>query len=335
MAYPYPDTTGGTYIVSPEMRPGSFRLSMKRGELVVEQTFIHRVVAPIKNATRRQVIMNTPNLPIPYQSISPDGMGVCVGVEAERVPDNPHYWDVTVTYSSSVEDSQGSGGGASVGNAGQPPTAWVPQWQAVAEPYDYSNFVDVTGQPYTNGAGALFTNPPRRKKNMTRWDFFQFEPITTSEVAIAARNESTNNANWTRNGSTYNRHTLKLNVTSITTGYYYGQLLRLVGYSITYRPSTWVSEIANVGDSFVFNNKVYPYIYDSDGTVGKNIIQRAGFLGTRNVPLGASFLVGDGEPSGGTVERNGNVYARRPTITVPYHIKRLELTELGFSSFLR
>jgi hypothetical protein len=332
--FPNPDVGGGAYRIGAEMREGDVSLSMNGGQVLVEETYSRQVVSPSKTTSRLTILaaLNSAGfLPVPGRNVSPSGLGVAVSTVLTRQRDNPYHWIMVTRYSSKSRDDLGQ----QQSYDGTPPVEWVPQWQAVVEQRDYFEIKDKRGRPYANGAGQPFHNPPAHKRPILRWDFGQFHPFSESEKTIADRNDSTNNANFTKGGSVWPKHSLLCVIRSITTGFYYGNQLRFVEYSVYYNPDTWVLKYRNVGDKFRLQGKLYPYKFQPPTGMIDSPMERDGPLGLRNVLLDDTPNVTDGSPTGGDVQKNGVPFALPLADANRYYIEFMPHAELNFASFLR
>ena len=326
-----------------ERRVGDVMLRMSRGMLVVEETYTVQVFADNEFQTRLD-ILNTPDLPIPQSSISPSGLGVCQTTNCKRNPGNRLLWDVEVKYSSEVEDNSGQDFSQTGGGGAFNPETWVPRRETFLEPFEDYPIVDLDGMPFTNGAGTPFATGVPVKKDLLRYDFFQFEPTTgpngVTDVMIAQRNNSINDDVFMG----HPKHTLLLKVRKSTVGFYYGVERRLSEYSIVVQPKAkdgepqvdnWHVKIANVGPQWISNDggtlKKIDYRYkDSRESVVQN-----GPLGFANVPYNTPFVSADATPSGGVESDGGELFAREPAQPVLYYIERRVYEELDFKAIFR
>lgn len=339
-------------VLSAERREGGVELATNGGRLVVNEIEHRWIKTSDKNATRASIIA-TSGLPQPLITVSASGLGICKNVSAERSPENPTLWNVTITYSSEVT-SDGSG------VPGSDPTAWVPRRETFLEPFEEVQLRDLDGVPYVNGAGVPFATAPSVPKDNIRWDFYQLEPLTVTDEHIAERNNSTNLTNFLN----YIPHTLLLKVRKSIVGTYYGVDLRLSEYSLIFKESNWMEKIGNWGNTFKYNGNIYPYKYRSDKEPRPI---HYGPLGNKDYPWGTTMDARGGEPTGGNgaggpgdaVEvADGTVYAKPSTmlVTLPppnpnaafaapvtvtlncprlYFLERRRFRTLNFNSILR
>lgn len=289
--------------------------------LLVEETYYYQIKAHDKNQTRLQ-ILQTPGLPIPYVNMSPTGMGICTGVRPVRNEGNPTIWDVTVTYSSDVND------GGSGGNPTSPPQTWIPVRETFLEPYQETLMKSVDSSPkrFTTGAGQTLSSLPSIEKYLIRWDFFQFDPITVTDEIISIINNTINNAPYLGKA----KHTLKLTVRKSVVGFFFGFPLRLTEYSLTWKADNWHYRYANHGSGYKDGDgDLMPYIHFKD----KHNVVQLGPLGSRDVLYNQDFIAADGLPSGGIAATENKALAAAPGTM--YYIERQIYNELNFSTYLR
>jgi hypothetical protein len=317
-----------------EKRKGDVKLKMKSGVLHVECTYHYKILS--SPTETRLDILYTNGLPIPYQTLEPEGLGVCIAVDATREENSAYAWDVTATFSSDVEDSSGQ----NYTGTGDQPDQWIPVREMFLEPYHEVTIKDINGKPYTNGAQTPFAQGPQIHKDNIRYDFWQFEPASTHDSVIAARNNTINEVPYMGQ----EKHTLKLSIRRSVVGIYYGRSLRLVEYSITYNEDNWHDKLANYGQSFMYLGKRYPYRYETEKTVVVN-----GPLGRKDYAFDEDYDVSAGEPTGRGNTAFGDrvvagkdpdtgedtffaVEAPEPTL---YFVERQIYRELDFDTFLR
>lgn len=314
------------HVLSAPVSVTNVSLTMKKGMLVAEESFEYWLTADSDTPTHTS-LLSTTGYPIPNQTVSE--FGICTASNLKREKGNRRLYKVTATFSNEVEDSSG-------GSHTTDPETWVPRRETHLEPYQEVEFKDKDGKAYTNGARVPFASAPAVDKDNIRWDFFQFEPISVTDDIIADRNNTINSAIY----KTRPKHTLLLKVRRSVVGTYYGVLRRLTEYSIVYKASNWHEKNANVGNSFRKSGVVWPYRYrvlNTDGTFNATESQviHTGPLGLADVPYNTAFVAADGEPSGGTVTVNGQVYALEPPANTLYFIERRRFDEAAFASFLR
>jgi hypothetical protein len=302
-------------------------LTIKKGMLVAEEQFEYWLTADSDTPSHAS-LLSTSGYPIPNSTVSE--FGICTASNLKREKGNRRLYKVTATFSNEVEDSSG-------GSHTTNPETWVPRRETHLEPYQEVEFKDKDGKAYTNGARVPFGSAPAVDKDNIRWDFFQFEPISVTDEIVADRNNTINSvAGYKGRG----KHTLLLKVRRSVVGTYYGVLRRLTEYSLIWKESNWHEKLANVGNSFRKDGTVWPYRYrvlNADGSFNATESQviHTGPLGSADVPYNTAFTDADGEPSGGTVTVNGQVYALQPPDNTLYFIERRRFNEADFASFLR
>lgn len=317
-----------------EAREGRVSTATNKGRLVINETYHYIIVMDNPLATRADVL-NAGLLPLPSATASPSGMGICKAVDCERRPNAIRFWDATITYSSDVEDTSGSGGDPSSN-----PTAWIPTRETYLEPYEEALLRDLDGKEYINGAGVPLESSGTSEMDNLRYEFFQFDnPATITDAVIKTWNNAINDAAFL---TVYPKHTLKLKIRKSAVGTYYGQSLRLTEMSLIYKEDNWHDKLANYGDSFLHNGKIWPYVYkDSPDVIHK------GPLGIKDYLHGDAMDARGGLPTGDnsatvanciesvTVGGVTTVYAKPPTTPKLYFLERRKNKELDFASVLR
>lgn len=317
--------------ISGERRAGDVRLTTKKGQLIVEETYHYFVTSTDKLATRLD-ILQTVGLPVPNSitnGISPSGLGLCTGTNCERVEDNPYLWEVTANFSSNVEDNSGSNG-----NPNSDPTTWVPIRETILEPYEEVLIKDKDDKPFMNGARVPYANAPATPKDNIRWDFFQFEPDSVTDETIADRNNTLNSLAYKGRA----KHTLLLKIRRSIIGTYYGASRRLTEYSLVWKKSNWHDKTANYGDSFLYNGKRYAYRHKEDpDTIIPGPLGTQDYTITDTMDARGGLPTGDGTAgtAGAIEEVGGDVFAKHPTQDQLYFIERRVFDDLAFADFLR
>jgi hypothetical protein len=208
------------------------------------------------------------------------------------------------------------------------------------EPYEEALLRDLDGKEYVNGAGVPFESSSTSEMDNLRYEFFQFDnPLTVTDSVIRNWNNAINSVAFL---TVYPKHTLKLKIRKSVVGFYYGRKLRLTEMSIIYKESNWHDKLANYGDSFLYNGKIWPYVYkDSPDVIHK------GPLGIKDYLHGQNMDARGGLPTGPntstvadciesvTVDGVTTVFAKPPTTPKLYFIERRKYKELNFGSVLR
>jgi len=215
---------------------GSVRKNGKR--LVYEETYNY-IISSGDDVVTRYEILSSGVLPIVNVTVGGGGFTVCNGIDANRRENNPRIWDATATFSSDIEEDTS---GANEDQTGDP-TQWVPLAELAFETFTEVSFTDADGDPVKNSANYVFPSGIPLTRTLTRYDFDQFEPPTTTASEIAERNEAVNSVEF--EGS--DAKTLRLKVRTATIGYFYGFRVWRIGYSLTYKPDGWDYKIADIG----------------------------------------------------------------------------------------
>ena len=256
-------------IVGVEKIPGS--ISVRRGsatQLTISESYSFLVESDDKQATRQEIVFQTPGLPVVGVLYSTNGL-VCSGKDAERKEDNPYFWDVKCTFESGREDQKQSNTEPESNN----PTTWVPVF--VVDSFETKEQVIVedkssTPVPIQNSAGMRFDTPLTEKLTLCSFSFVQFEDASLTLKAIMDRNEKINQATLVSpEAGTFAAKTLKLNVTNAALGYYAGVLCWRIAYKVTYDPKTWITKLLDVGPMYDAGaGDLKPYIVSGYQIVG-------------------------------------------------------------------
>jgi hypothetical protein len=317
-----------------ERRKGDTNLSIKNGMLVVDTTYHYQVKADPYES--RRDILYTPGLPIPYQTIDPDGLGICQTTSLSRGSNTSIVWDVTARFSSNVEDNSGQ----NFNGTGDDPETWVPVRETFLEPYEEVRIRDINDRPWVNGAKKPFEQGPTFQQDNIRYDFWQLESGTTSDFDVTDRNNRINHAPYLG----LPKHTLLLKIRRSVVGVYYGRVRRIVEYSIIYNKNNWHQKLANIGDSFIGpDGNEYPYRYLKNDTVVVT-----GPLGRKDYLFDEDYDDSAGKPTGqgdddldrfqlGPDPLTGKevYYALEPEEPTLYFVERQVYEDLDFSTILR
>ncbi len=222
-----------------EAREGGFSVRSSSGVPVLEETYVFRVKANSKNASRLSV-SSTPGLPIVNQSLSAFGLCTCRSKDAQRDPINPIYWDVTCEFSSEVEENQDKKEGTEFGVS---PVEWIPIYETRFERLQEIVNVDASGTPIVNSKNEMFPDGISRGRFIPIWSFFQFEPATVTDEQIIDRNEVVNSAAFRGKAI----KTLLCTIVKSNIGFYYGQKLRFTHYELRYNVRTWQHKRLDMG----------------------------------------------------------------------------------------
>lgn len=234
-----------------EGRQGSVSIVRNNGRNTVRNKFHYDVLADSADQSR-DVIVQTAGLPTVGLTIHPI-YGFCIGLNAVRDVNRVDLWHLEFEYSTEAEE-----GGQQVGD----PTVWVPVAEIQFEVFDEVVRKDKSGTPklFVNSAHSPFEVGLTIPKTITRRDFFQFEPASTTLSTLEDRNNKVNSGTYLGRAA----KTLLLQIRSAKYGFYYGQQCWLVDYSMKYNPDTWTLKMLDVGYSYLSGGNRKPY-YDDDG----------------------------------------------------------------------
>lgn len=239
-------------------RGGSIRRT--GGQLVFEHQEEYFVEADTLSQDYDDILL-TPGLPVAGLTIKDNA--ICTGKSAESDPINPLIWNVTVDFSSEVQDNQN---GSEEGQTGDP-TAFIPIAELAYETYSDVSLIDADGDPVVNSAGQPFETGFMRPRTLVRYDFEQFEPTTTTDDDIADRNETVNTSTFKGKAA----KTLKLSVRSATIGYYFGYRVWRIAYSLTYKKDTWRRTRLDIGNSYLSGGNLLPYLDNQGNRIVGNL----------------------------------------------------------------
>lgn len=247
-----------------ERREGDIRITGTGGLPKVEETFSYQVLMDSKTATRLEAA-TIAGLPITNVTRSSGGYTVCKTKSARRNETNPRLWEITCTFSSEVEE------GSEEQDPETNPTEWVPVWTSKRERLVENQAEDVNGDPIANSAGQPFAGGVAIPRTIPVWEFWQFEPATVTDIQIADRCETVNNATF----KGFAAKTLLLSVNDSSVGFYYGQRLRLTQYSLKHNKKDWRFRAQDRGTAFLNGGNLEPYT-DEEGNVINGPLDGAG-----------------------------------------------------------
>jgi len=196
---------------------------------------------------------------------SAGGYAICKTVDAVRREEQRLYWDITATFSSEVDERQGTQ--SISGN----PTEWIPIYETKFERLQEIATKDVDDDAIANSAGQPFENGIIRSLFIPIWEFYQFESETISDEEVIDRNETVNNAVFKGRAI----KTLLCTVLSSVVGFYYGQRRRLTRYALRYNRKTWKHKRLDVGTVYL-EDGVHKAYLDDDGNVMLGALDGAG-----------------------------------------------------------
>lgn len=260
-----------------EARPGSSRLSWRRGVLQYEEVWEFIVQADSKTQSRTDIYA-TSGLPIVGVSTTASGFAVCTSVNPVRDEANARIWHVAATFSSDVEEGQTQPGS----NQGQPssnPLEWVPVYETKFERLQEIVTKDSSGDAIANSAGQAFETGLTVSRFIPVWEFYQFEPDTVSDETIIERNETVNSAVFKGRAV----KTLLLTVLESVIWQYMGQRVRLTKYSLKYNKKDWTHKRLDVGTQYLDTGTLKDFVSD-DGTIMLGSLDGAGGQQTAGDP---------------------------------------------------
>lgn len=188
---------------------------------------------------------------------SAGGYAICKAVDAVRREDQRLYWDITATFSSEVDERQGTQ--AVSGN----PTEWVPIYETKFERLQEIMTEDASGDAVANSAGQPYETGIVRSRFIPIWEFYQFEPATVTDEQVLDRNEVVNSAIFKGKAV----KTLLCTVLSSVIGFYYGDRRRLTKYALRYNSKTWKHKRLDVGTVYLDSGKLKPYLDDNGNVI--------------------------------------------------------------------
>jgi hypothetical protein len=242
-------------VVVGEKSEGKSSIRSSGGIPVLDETYTFLVLADSVSEDRINVL-SASGLPQVGLSFSSYGSAVCKSVEAVRREDQRRYWDVTATFSSEVDESQGGQ------DQSEEPTEWVPVYETKFERIQEVVTKDYADTAIANSAGQPFETGLTRSRFIPVWEFYQFEAASITDEQVIERNEVVNSAAFKGRAA----HTLLCTVMSSVIGYYYGRRLRLTQYALRYDEKNWKHKRLDVGTVYLDTGVQKAYL-DDDGNV--------------------------------------------------------------------
>jgi hypothetical protein len=239
-----------------EQSQGKSSVRSSGGVPVLDETY-HYLVRTSSAAEDRLTVLSTAGLPQVGITLSSGGVAVCRAVDAVRREDQRTLWDVTATFSSEVEERQGTQ--AVSGD----PTAWIPIYETKFERLQEILTEDVDGDAIANSAGQPFETGIVRSRFIPIWEFYQFESASVDDEQVLERNEVVNSAIFKGKDV----HTLLCTVMSSVIGFYYGNRRRLTRYALRYNSKTWKHKRLDVGTVYLSDGKHKPYLDDNGNVI--------------------------------------------------------------------
>ena len=229
-------------VIIGEMRDGG--ASVKKGSstlLTFSSNFKFLVLADDINASREEIILNTPGLPfvgLTYGLIQ----AICTGIDAARKTQDPRYWDVTCSFDTGREYQKRSAADPESND----PTTWIPVF--VVDSFETRDKVlkkdrSPTPKLCLNSAKTPFSDPLTDTDTLCSFSFTQFEDPSLKLTDFTARNNRVNKLPFVG----YPARTLKCNVTGAELGYYVGIPAWRATYRMTFDEDTWDEVRLDVG----------------------------------------------------------------------------------------
>jgi hypothetical protein len=225
------------------------------GVPILDETY-HYLVRASSVTEERLSILSTTGIPQVGFTLSSGGAAICRTVDAVRRPEQRTLWDVVATFSSDVDERQGSQ------SVTGDPTLWVPIYETKFERLQEVVTKDASGDAVANSAGQPFENGLMRSRFIPIWEFFQLEAATVTDEQVIDRNETVNDAAFKGKAE----KTLLCTVLSSVVGFYYGSRRRLTRYALRYNSATWTHKRLDVGTVYLDGGVHKPYT-DDEGNV--------------------------------------------------------------------
>ena len=221
---------GQTRLVG-ERRSGGADIKRDGSNVKLTENYVFLVETELADETRFNVLGNAD---LPTVGITQTLYGaVCISKAAARSKENTHFWEITCVFETGNVKQEGSG----------PPNTWTPVFELSFESYDEPSYVDAKGKRYVNSAGDDFDDDLTVKRKLISIDFFQYESISLSEVAISNRNSTVNKTAFVG----YPKHTLLLTLNKAARGYINRIAYWRIEYKMTYKKSTWDLNVLDKG----------------------------------------------------------------------------------------
>lgn len=239
-----------------EKRQGRGGIRSSGGVPILDETYHYLVLMADATADRTDAL-SVGGVPQVGITQSAGGAAICNGVDAVRREDQVLYWDITATFSSEVDERQGTQSVS--GN----PTEWIPIYETKFERLQEVVTKDASGDAIANSAGQPFENGLLRSRFIPIWEFYQFEPDTVTDETVIGRNEVVNSAEFKGRAV----HTLLCTVLSSVVGFYYGSRRRLTRYALRYNSKNWKHKRLDVGTVYLSSGKHKPYLDDNGNVI--------------------------------------------------------------------
>jgi hypothetical protein len=236
-------------------REGGIRCNYSKGFIDREEDWHFRVDSgrnndgsPI-NVDRSTVLFNTPGLPIIGVTIM--GGMLCIGGDATRKDELASVWDVTLTFSTNVDEDD-----ASNGQQQGDPTTWIPVRRTMWEVKEEVSETDASNNPCVNTADQPFSTKMVRRRRLPAWEFTQFEPLSVTDDDIIARAEVMNSGVY----KTKPAKTWLCTVQDSTVGFYMGFRCRMTVYRLVYDFKKWTEKRLSIGYLYKDGSNRFPYV---------------------------------------------------------------------------
>jgi hypothetical protein len=209
--------------------------------LTFSSNFKFLVLSDDINASREEIILNTPGLPfvgLTYGLIQ----AICTGIDAIRRPLDPRYWDVTCSFDTGREYQKRSASDPESND----PTTWLPVF--VVDSFETRDKVlkrdrSPTPKLCLNSAKTPFSDPLTDTDTLCSFSFVQFEDASLKLTDFTSRNNRVNKLPFVN----FPARTLKCNITAAELGYFVGIAAWRVSYRMTFDEDTWDEDRLDVG----------------------------------------------------------------------------------------
>lgn len=218
-----------------ERRGGGADIKREGSNLKLTENYVFLVEAQLPNESRI-VILGARDLPIVGITVTLYG-AVCTSKSAVRSKENTHFWEVTCIFETGAVKQEGTGN----------PNEWFPVFELSFETQDVPSPVDVNGKRYVNSAGDDFDDDITLKKKFISINFFQYENINLTEVAISDRGSTVNKTKF----AGYEKHTLLLSINKAARGFIGGVGYWRIEYGMVYNKQTWDLKILDRGPRYL------------------------------------------------------------------------------------
>lgn len=252
-----------------ELREASASIKKGNGnQLVFVSTWKFLILTDSVNVSREEVLLGTPGLPVVgliYGWIN----AMCIGNSCVRAPE-PNYWYVTCEFETGREDQKQdpSNPGSGTDFSGNPlpnpdPRTWIPVFTIDSvKTREKILTEDKSTVPIAcvNSAKQQFNPPVTETFTLCSFSGIQFEDPSQDLNDILDRNDCINATDWRNRDA----HTLRLNVTGASLGYYGNVPAWRVAYKMTYDRDGWDLVLNDVGPNYLDAGDLKPYMDDTN-----------------------------------------------------------------------